>query len=783
MRRRIFLHVLVIAFLFSMLYLASRFNYLLFHATVEIFSLVIAFSIFILVLNIRRYLVNHYFFILGVAYLFVGAVDLLHLLAYEGMQIFGVGETNLATQLWIIARYGESISLLIATYFTIRKARLAVLFAIYFIVHIAILSSVFVFDIFPVCYRVETGLTTFKIINEYVIIAILGFALWGLIKNRSSFDRTVMRLLAGSIITTIFAESSFTLYVSAYGTANMIGHFLKVLSFYFIYRAIIQVGIQHPFSSFFRELTQKERKLLEYQSELEKLVEKRTMQLNETVERLLENEKRLEYALEATTDGVWDWNIKSGEVYFSPKWINSLGYSEEEVPNHVSFWEDIIHPDDVSRVRDALQEHFEGRTSLYQIENRLRRKSGEYRWNLDRGKVVERDANGNPVRMVGADSDITERKKAQETLLMNERLLRKAYEVANSGTWYYDFAKNEVSWSEGFCEMLGIPLNVSLTYEMYLELIHPDDRDYVKTKWLLALEGGSYDEEHRIVVENEVLWVRSKVEIEYDDTGRPRRALGVTQDITNRKISEQDAEILRSELAHISRIATIGELTSAIAHELNQPLTAILNNAETGLHLLAEGNADVEELNDIFADIASDDKRAGDVITKLRALLIKSTKERDYSPIDINKLIEGVLTILNSELVFRKIALKKDLSDAIPPVKGDGVQLQQVVLNLIGNAFDAMNNAQIRSLLIYTKQSDSLNIEVGISDSGSGFDKEKSQQLFNPFYSTKKNGLGMGLAICKAIIEDHQGQIGIRNNADKGSTSFFTLRIYEEGSA
>lgn len=763
--------------LFSALYLASRYNYLLFHTTAEIFSIVIAFSIFILVLNIRSYLKNHYFFILGVAYLFVGAVDLLHTLAYEGMGIFGSNETNHATQLWIIARYSESISLLIALYFVTRKTKLSVLFAIYFIAHAVILSSVFIFDLFPVCFQEGVGLTPFKIINEYVIMAILGFALWGLVRNRGSFDRTVMRLLAGSIITTILAESAFTRYVSAYGTANMIGHFLKILSFFFIYKAIIQVGIQHPFSSFFRELTQKEKKLLEYQSELEALVFERTTKLNEAVERLQENERRLEYALEATTDGVWDWNVKTGEVYFSSKWINSLGYTAEEVPNHVSFWENIVHPDDLPRVREALQDHFEGRTSLYKIENRLRRKSGEYRWNLDRGKVVEWDANGDPLRMVGTDSDITERKKAQEALVMSERLLRKAYEVANSGTWYYDFASNIVSWSVGFREILGISQKVPLTYDMYLDLVHPDDLEYVKKKWQIALEEGSYDEEHRIIVDGLVRWVRSKVEIEFDDTGVPSRALGVTQDITDYKISQQDAEVLKSELSHISRVATIGELTAAIAHELNQPLTAILNNAETGLHLLTESNPDVKEINDIFIDIIADNKRASDVITKLRNLLKKSTTAREFAFININELIEGVLAILYSELVIRNITLKKELSDTLPLVRGDGVQLQQVILNLISNALDAMEGEPVRSLLIYTAQADKSNIEVGISDTGSGYDKEKSQLLFTPFYSTKRNGLGMGLAICNAIIKAHNGRIGMRSDSSKGTTSFFTLPV------
>ncbi len=237
------------------LYLASLYNYLLFHSIGEIFSIVVAFSIFIIAWNSRRFLENSYFIFIGIAFLFIGAVDFAHTLAYSGMGVFPEYGTNLATQLWIVARYLESLSLLIAPLLIGRKLRVNFLFLGYGVAISLLLVSIFYWNIFPVCFVEGVGLTPFKKISEYVISLILLGAIFTMFQKRREFDTGVLRFLFAAIIVTIASELAFTLYESPFGLANLIGHFLKIGAFYLIYKAIIETGLVRPYDLLFRDLT------------------------------------------------------------------------------------------------------------------------------------------------------------------------------------------------------------------------------------------------------------------------------------------------------------------------------------------------------------------------------------------------------------------------------------------------------------------------------------------------------------------------------------------------
>ena len=243
------------------LYLTSLYNYLLFHGLAEIFSIVVAFGIFLIAWNSRRYLDNDYLLFLGISYLFVGFVDLVHTLAYKGMGFFQVPESNSATQLWITARYLQSGSLLIAPFFARRTLRPYGILAAYSLLSAALFGAIFYWRIFPDCYLEGTGLTGFKITSEYVICVVLLASLVLLLRIRDRFDKRVVQLLVLSIALTIASELAFTQYVSVYGFANLLGHYFKIISFYLIYRAIIETGFRRPYDLLFRELIQKERAL------------------------------------------------------------------------------------------------------------------------------------------------------------------------------------------------------------------------------------------------------------------------------------------------------------------------------------------------------------------------------------------------------------------------------------------------------------------------------------------------------------------------------------------
>jgi PAS domain S-box-containing protein len=253
-----YLSILVGAAVFAGLYFSSWYDYLLFHSIAEIFSILVAFSIFIIAWNARRLLDNSYFIFIGIAFLFVGALDLVHTLAYSGMGIFPEYGTNLATQLWICARYMQSISLLMAPLFIGRRLRVNWLMVGYALVTALLLVSIFYWRNFPVCFVEGTGLTTFKIISEYVISLLLLGAIFTMWQKRRQFDTNVLRFLLAAIIVTIASELAFTLYQSPYGLANLIGHFLKIVAFYLIYKAIIETGLVKPYNLLFRNLKQSE---------------------------------------------------------------------------------------------------------------------------------------------------------------------------------------------------------------------------------------------------------------------------------------------------------------------------------------------------------------------------------------------------------------------------------------------------------------------------------------------------------------------------------------------
>jgi diguanylate cyclase (GGDEF)-like protein len=239
------------------LYLTSLYSYLLFHSVAEIFSIVIGCCIFILTWNSRRRLDNGYLLLLGIAFLFVSVVDMLHTLAYKGMGVFPGYDANLPTQLWIVARYIQSISLLVAPVFLRRTLNVNLVFGVYTMVTIIVLVAIFA-DAFPVCYVEGVGLTQFKIISEYSISLILIGAIALLLYHRTAFDRKVVQWLVVSLILTVIAELSFTFYISVYGLSNLIGHFLKFIAFFLIYIAIVEMGIEKPQRLLFRNLQRKE---------------------------------------------------------------------------------------------------------------------------------------------------------------------------------------------------------------------------------------------------------------------------------------------------------------------------------------------------------------------------------------------------------------------------------------------------------------------------------------------------------------------------------------------
>ena len=256
-----FIEVFSWALILSGLYLTSLHSYLLFHSLAEIFSIVVACGIFMIAWNSRQFLKNNYLLFIGIAYLFVGGLDLLHTLAYKGMGVFQGDSANLATQLWLAARYMESLSLLVAPLVLGRKLKSRFVVIGYSLVFFILLASIFYWRIFPNCFVEGVGLTPFKKWSEYIICLILAISVVLVVRKKKEFDKVVLHLLVASILVTIAAELAFTHYISVYGISNLFGHVLKIISFYLIYKAIIQTGLTKPYDLLFRNLKQSEEAL------------------------------------------------------------------------------------------------------------------------------------------------------------------------------------------------------------------------------------------------------------------------------------------------------------------------------------------------------------------------------------------------------------------------------------------------------------------------------------------------------------------------------------------
>jgi diguanylate cyclase (GGDEF)-like protein/PAS domain S-box-containing protein len=371
-------------FLFG-LYLTSLYNYLLFHSLAEVFSIVIAFSIFILTWNCRNIIDNNYLIFLGMAYLFVGFIDTIHTLAYAGMGVFLGYDANLPTQLWIISRYMESISLLLACFILDKKKiKFNLVLLGYTIIVSLLLLSIFYWKIFPSCFIEVSGLTPFKKNSEYIISLILAASIFFLLRKKEKFDRQVLQWLVISILLTIASELAFTFYISVYGLSNLIGHIFKIISFYFIYLAIVVTGLTKPHELLFRNLQ--------------------------------ESEEKLSYTLKATNDGIWDRNLESDKLYLSDRYYEMLGYNLGEITITNKGFEELLHPEDKELVLQKIQECIEGKTKDYSAEFRLKIKSGKWKWVLGRGNVAYRDSNGKALRFLGTLVDISKRKEVEEKL-------------------------------------------------------------------------------------------------------------------------------------------------------------------------------------------------------------------------------------------------------------------------------------------------------------------------------------------------------------------------------
>lgn len=512
----------------------------------------------------------------------------------------------------------------------------------------------------------------------------------------------------------------------------------------------------------------------------------------DVIEALRMSEERLRYALDAANEGLWDADIPSGRMYVNDRWLTQLGYSPGEARPATEVWRAALHPEDAPRILQLLDEFLQSGRDEHRTEHRIVTKAGELRWQRSAGKVVARDAQGRPLRMVGTNTDITERKRAEEQLRERQAALELSQALAHVGHWVWDTQTRRSTWSDEMMRIFGLD---PATFrgdvdQMLARLVHPDDAAAVRAyNRMAASEQRAEGIEFRVVWPDGSIhhvWSMPVEPIRGDDGGI-LRVVGVVQDITERKRSE----MLQKQLDRQERLAAVGQLAAGIAHDFNNILSIISIYAE----LLGESPRLTEKERSRANTVVEQTQRATRMIRQILDFSRQSVLEQ--VALDLRLLLKEQVKLLrqtlpeNIETVF----------DCLPGeywVLGDPTRMQQMVMNLAVNARDAMpEGGSLRiglahcvvggdAIAEYAGYSDAQTISSGtwvqieVEDGGMGMSPEVLARIYEPFFTTKPvgQGTGLGLAQVHGIVAQHHGHIQVSSTISAGTRFTILLPAY-----
>lgn len=372
---------------------------------------------------------------------------------------------------------------------------------------------------------------------------------------------------------------------------------------------------------------------------------------------------------------------------------------------------------------------------------------------------------------------LAERRRAEQRAQTYGQQLELALSAARLVSWEWDLQNGRSIRSSGLWSQLGVEEPEYDVVGRFLQCVHPEDRQAVTAAMADALQGRPLEVEYRAILpDGSVRWWMSRGRTIHDERGG-MRLIGVNADATARKQADGDLQEQRRQVAHLGRVALVAELSVALAHELRQPLGAILANAKAGLRLLAWPQPDIPQVRSILTDIAADDERAADVITRLRALLRNDAVTKEI--LDVNQVVREALLIARPDALARHVTLSTRYTSAQVPILADRVQLQQVLLNLVINGCDAMSGMPVgaRRLTVSTARGPAGDVQITVSDMGTGIAEDQLTEIFEPFVTFKGSGLGLGLSICRTIAEAHGGTVHAANNPGGGASFLISLPV------
>jgi len=493
-----------------------------------------------------------------------------------------------------------------------------------------------------------------------------------------------------------------------------------------------------------------------------------------------ENLKRLQAESQQTLDFIpalaWRTGADGSTEYLNKRWLEFTGMSLEQALGWQ--WLAAVHPDDRQGLSDTWKAIMaSGRAG--EADARLRRYDGEYRWFLFRADPV-RDETGAIAAWYGTNTQIDDRKQAEIELLRSEAYSAEAQKLALTGSFAWGFVDDELFFSEETYNIMGIEPTVKPSLSFVLNhVVHPDDREQFQATARRALEGAhNFDDEWRFVMpDGQIKYVHVLAHRVAFESGK-EEIVGAMADISVSKRAQEALHTAQAALAHASRVATLGEITATIAHEVNQPLSAIVTNGETSLRWLHRPEPNVGKVQELATHIVADARRASEIINRIRAMAARKAPEQTLIPLD--HVIKESMMFLRHEFQSRGIAVSLDMSPGIPQVLADRTQLQQVIVNLVLNAVQAIAHAagRRRSISIRTERSAGGMVCCMIEDSGPGIDPVHLPRLFAGFFTTKDAGMGIGLPISRSIVEAHGGDISADNNSALGGARIiFTLPV------
>ena len=475
--------------------------------------------------------------------------------------------------------------------------------------------------------------------------------------------------------------------------------------------------------------------------------------------------------LDLTRDSVLVRGLDNVITYWNHSGEELYGWKKEEAVGKVAHQLlQTIFPAPLEQITEELF-----RSGYWEGELLHSRRDGKQvtvssRWSVQRG------ADGQPIGTLETNSDITERKRVEGTLRrIQETYLAEAQQLSHTGSFGWKVSSGEIFWSEEGYRIFGFGSKTRPSIELVLTRVHPDDLAHVQRVIdRAANDRQDFDSEHRLwLPDGTVKHVRVVARATPNETGNVD-FVGAVMDVTSIRLAELELQTARTELAHVMRVTSLGELAASIAHEVNQPLGAVVANAEACLGWLGRESPDLNEAQAAIERIVRDGHRAGEVIRRVRALIKKT--DTQWAPLDVNEIVSEAMNIVEHELLRSRVSQRMELSSNLPAVFGDKIQLQQVLLNLIINSIEAMQPIAGRErILVIRSEKNETQVQVTVMDCGIGFSAETSQKIFDAFVTTKSSGMGMGLSICRSIIHSHGGRIWASPNEPFGATVQFTL--------